>query len=64
MQAIQQNRNGLFGVAFLGAIVSLLAQEVFSIMIDAEKRDLMKALAVRHCRSGQQATGPPQIHKH
>jgi hypothetical protein len=47
IQGIQQNRNGLTGVAFMSATVSILAQKILSNILDLDKQDQMKAFAVR-----------------
>jgi hypothetical protein len=47
IQGIQQERNCLLGVAFMSATVSILAQNILSILLDIDKRDQMKAYAVR-----------------
>jgi hypothetical protein len=47
IQGIQQNRNGLTGVAFMSATVSILAQKMVTILLDLEKREQMEDYAVR-----------------
>jgi hypothetical protein len=53
IQGIQQNRNGLTGVAFMSATVSILAQKILSNLLDLDKRGQIEAFAVRatilHC---------------
>jgi hypothetical protein len=44
---IQQNRNGLLGLSFLAGTVSLIAQNILSIILDLDQQAQIKAWTVR-----------------